>query len=372
MNTLTQKMTGSILMLAMVFTATPALAVEEGYGGGGTDPVTCSMIAAPDTIEAGGGTTLSWTVSTNTISAVLKGKNSNSWIQNVDLDGSWYISGILDTRSYTLLVTGPEGQKGECHATVTVEESEGGGDEELPTCELTATPKTILPNGATALSWDVSDNVVSAVLHPKGSNAWEQSVALEGSWYISGIIGTRTYSLTVENSNGDEYTCDAKVVVRSPETGNSGEGDIPSCEITATPQVIEVNGATTLVWEGSENVVSARLTPTGSDYVIANVTPSGSWYLSGITNTRSYSLTVRTATGARYTCDAVVTVVEELPPLEVEIDTESDDTETVEVIVETELPGDDLIEDPEVTVDEEDPTDSDEPVELETEDEPAI
>ena len=82
--------------------------------------------------------------------------------------------------------------------------------------------------------------------------------------------------------------------------------------MNAVPEIIEVNGATTLVWDGSEDVVAAKLTPTNSSYVIANVTPSGSWYLSGITNTRSYSLTVRTATGVEYTCDAPVTVMEEI------------------------------------------------------------
>lgn len=290
-------------MFALIINATPALAVDFGYGG---DPVSCTLTATPDTIETGGGTTLDWTVSPNVVSAVLKGKNSNSWMQNVPLDGSWYISGILDTRAYTLVVTGPEGQTAECDATVTVEEVE----EVPPTCDLTATPAGILPNGATTLSWDVSDNVVSAVLHPKNSNSWEQSVPLGGSWYISGIIGTRTYSLTVETAGGLEYTCDVELTVNSPETGNSGEGDLPSCDMNAVPEIISVNGATTLVWDGSENAVAARLNPTGSNYVIANVTPSGSWYLSGITNTRSYSLTVRTATGLEYTCEAPVTVID--------------------------------------------------------------
>lgn len=306
MNKFTQKVAGFITMLALILSATPALAVEEGYGGGGTDPVSCTMFATPDTIGAGGGTTLDWTVSPNVVSAVLKGKNSNSWMQNVPLDGSWYISGILDSRTYTLVVTGPEGQTAECDASVTVE----APTEVAPVCDLIATPDAILPSGATTLSWDVSENVVSAVLHPKGSSSWEQSVPLDGSWYISGIIGTRTYSLTVETAGGLEYTCDAQVTVNGPDTSTTGGGALPSCDMNAVPEIISVNGATTLVWDGSENAVAARLNPTGSSYVIANVTPSGSWYLSGITNTRSYSLTVRTATGLEYTCDAPVTVVE--------------------------------------------------------------
>ena len=307
MNTYTQKITGAVLMLALTIGLLPmsALAVDFGYGG---DPVSCTMIATPDSIPYNGGTTLSWTLSPNVVSAVLKGKNSNSWSQNVALDGTWYISGIRDTRTYTLFVTGPEGQTSECDAGVIVDTT----NDEVPTCELTATPAAILPNGATTLSWDVSGNIVSAVLHPKGSNSWEQSVPFNGSWYISGIIGTRTYSLTVKTAGGLEATCDALITVNSPETGNSGTGDLPSCDMNAVPEIISVNGATTLVWDGSENAVAARLNPTGSNYVITNVTPSGSWYLSGITNTRSYSLTVRTATGLEYTCDAPVTVVDSI------------------------------------------------------------
>lgn len=305
MNTLMKKTAGTVLMFALLLGATPfaANAVDFGYGG---DPVSCTMIANPDTIEVGGGTTLSWTLSSNVVSAVLRGKGSNSWSQNVALDGNWFISGITNSRAYTLTVTGPEGQTATCDADVTVEE-----DEETvpPSCDLFASPETILPNGGVMLVWDVSDNAVSAVLHPKGSSSWEQSVPLDGSWFISGIIGSRTYSLTVENANGDEYTCDADIVVESPTTGNSASGNLPSCDMDAMPEIIEINGATTLVWEGSANAVAAKLTPTGSSYVIANVTPSGSWYLSGITNTRSYSVTVRTGTGREYTCDAPVTVI---------------------------------------------------------------
>lgn len=295
-----------MLMLAFVLQASPALAVESGYGGGGTDPVTCSMISTPDTIGVGGATTLSWTLSPNVVSAVLKAKNSNSWSQNVALNGTWYISGIVDSRTYTLFVTGPEGQTAECDASVTV----NGSSEVTPTCTLFASPNAILPQGGAMLVWDVNESVVSATLHPKNSSDWEQSVALDGSWYISGIIGNRTYSLTVTTAGGQEYTCDADIVVNSPETGNSNGGSLPSCDMSAVPQIIQVNGATTLVWEGSANAVAAKLTPTGSDYVIANVTPSGSWYLSGISNSRSYSVTVKTGTGREYTCNAPITVVE--------------------------------------------------------------
>lgn len=314
------KFFSSIVMVAMVLAAVPTAAfavvyengLPNGYGGGG-DPVSCELFATPDTIPVGGGTTLTWEVSSNVVSAFLTPKNSTSWMQAVPLDGSWYISGILDTRQYTLTVVGAEGQTATCDTLITVDQPVV----ELPFCEIAANPGTIPANGATTLEWTSSDNVVSAVLHPQGSMSWSQSVPVNGSWYISGITDSRTYSLTVTNSNGDEYTCDAPIVV-SPEVPN---GDLPvenpdlSCEVEAVPSSILAGGATTLVWTGSAAAVSAKISPTGSPSFFATVTPSGSWYISGIADTRSYTITVFDAEGNFATCDAPITVT--IPEIEI-------------------------------------------------------
>lgn len=60
-----------IFALVGVFSNTTQAFAITGYGG---DPVLCTMIATPDTIASGEGTTLSWTVSENVVSAVLSGK----------------------------------------------------------------------------------------------------------------------------------------------------------------------------------------------------------------------------------------------------------------------------------------------------------
>lgn len=290
------------VLLAVMLTAGPytALAVVEtpeyGYGG---DPVSCMLYADPDTIDVNGGTLLTWDVSSNVVSAVLSPLNSSSWQQQVTLDGSWWISGIINTRSYTLTVTGNEGQTATCDVLITVEDE---APLETPSCSIEAVPDTIVKDGSTTLEWTSSDNVVSAVLHPKNSTSWEQSVPANGSWFISGIRDTREYSLTVTTSGGLSYICDAPVTVTSETT----EGEAPTCDVEAVPSSIPVGGATTLVWTSSDNVVSAKIHPTNSSSFFATVTPEGSWYISGITNTRSYSVTVYTAEGKSATCDAPV------------------------------------------------------------------
>jgi hypothetical protein len=126
---------------------------------------------------------------------------------------------------------------------------------------------------------------------------------MDGSWFISGIVDTRSYSLTVTNSNGDEYTCDALITV----VEDTDPGDAPTCTMEAIPDTIPVGGGTTLVWTGSDNVTSAKLHPAGSTSYFADVTPDGSWWISGIVDSRGYSVTVMTDDGQTATCTADIT-----------------------------------------------------------------
>lgn len=275
--------------------------VSYGYGG---DPVSCDMHADPGMIAPNGATTLIWYTSDNVVKATLHPKNSSSWMQDVPLEGWWWISGIVDSRTYTLTVEGEDGQTASCDAAIVV----NAGEEEDPSCELYADPDVISAGGGTTLVWDSSDNAISAVLHPKNSTSWMQGVPLDGSWWISGITDSRTYSLTVKTAGGRTATCDAPITVIADE--GQEEGEAPTCEISAAPDTILAGGGTTLLWDSSENVVSAVLHPTGSTSYFAEVTPSGSWWISGIVDSRSYSVTVRTADGQTATCDAPISVLQ--------------------------------------------------------------
>ncbi len=202
---------GFVAFAGMMATATSALAVDESYignGYGGDDPA-CTMYATPDTIEVGGGTTLDWDVNEYTVRAYLHPKGSSSWMQEVPLDGSWWISGIVDSRGYTLTVENAEGITSSCDAFVTVEE---GVVEEL-TCDMYADPATIAEGGGTSLVWSSTGEVVTAKLHPTGSESYFAEVGPAGSWWISGITDTRSYSVTLWNESGDSVTCDAPIAV---------------------------------------------------------------------------------------------------------------------------------------------------------------
>lgn len=282
--------------------------------GSEVDVPTCSLMADPSEIAEGGATTLSWT-SENGVSAMLVPMGSTSKIADVSLDGSWYISGISNTRGYSVIVTGADGQTTTCDAKIYVDEEEEEEEEEeqfeMATCNVSATPDEIAVNGDTTLTW-TSENAVLAKLHPTGSDSYIAEVDQNSSWYFSGIANSRSYSITVWNEAGEPYTCDAPIVVTEAEEEEEEEEEVAlSCDIVADPSVIAANGATTLVWTSTgDDIVSAQLAPTGSDSYFADVTENGSWYIAGISNSRSYSLTVTDGEGNTATCDAPIVVEE--------------------------------------------------------------
>ena len=175
-----------------------------------------------------------------------------------------------------------------------------GGD--APACTMYANPGTIDVNGATTLIWHVNENVTRGYLHPKGSTDWMQEIDLNGTWWISGIVDTRDYTLTVESADGQTADCDAHITV------NEETNEELTCEMSANPNSIASGEGTSLVWSSTGNVVSAYLHPTGSEHSFAEVGPNGSWWIGGINDSRSYSVTLTDDEGNTVTCDAPITV----------------------------------------------------------------
>lgn len=210
-------MSVTVAFIGVMAMAASVLATEEsGYGG---DAPACTMYATPDTIEADGGVMLNWDVNENVVGAYLHPKGSTDWMQEVPLDGSWWISGIVDSREYVLTVSSEDGQTADCEAHITVEE---GMSEEL-TCAMYADPATIAENGGTNLIWSSTGEVVDAYLHPTESEHSFAEVGPNGSWWISGISNSRSYSVTLTDSEGNTVTCDAPIVVEEEEEEEEGE-----------------------------------------------------------------------------------------------------------------------------------------------------
>ena len=159
---------------------------------------------------------------------------------------------------------------------------------------------------------------------------------------LIGILDTRSYTLTVTNAAGDTYDCDAPIVVlaedEETEEGGGNEGNPAlSCEVEAVPSTIGAGGATTLVWS-STGAVSAKLSPTGSNSFFADVTADGSWYISGIQDSRSYTVTVFDAEGNTATCNAPIAVevleAADAEVVEIEFVPENGDVPVEDLVVE--------------------------------------
>ena len=347
-----------VLALAVVLSGSVATSVQaenhgdQGYGG---DSVSCTMHANPGTIGAGDSSTLIWYSSDNVVSASLEE------FGDVDPEHWYWISSVDTSRTYTLTVYGADGQMSTCEAEIMVEGEDGGEVEAgTPSCSVTASPSTIAAGGETTLNW-TSENAVSSKLSPTGSMSYFAEGSADGSWHISGITDSRSYSVTVYGADGSSSTCDVQITVEGDEVteeeeeaehtfcsitypgrvmvdaDGNGWGDTESdeagckmdpvteeeeevteeeettmisCSIEASPSTISAGGETTLVFTSEGAVTQAYLMPTGSSSSFAEVTPNGSWFISGISNSRSYSMKVMDADGNVATCDAPITVEE--------------------------------------------------------------
>ena len=156
------------------------------------DAPTCTLSAAPTTIDQGQSATLSWT-STNATSASI-----NQGIGGVAVNGSRTVSPSTTT-TYTGTFTGAGGTV-TCHATVTVTPRP-----DAPTCSMNAAPANITAGGSSTLTWS-STNTTSASIN-QGIGA----VAVNGSRSVSPASST-TYTGTFTGPGGT-VTCNASVTV---------------------------------------------------------------------------------------------------------------------------------------------------------------
>ena len=86
--------------------------------------------------------------------------------------------------------------------------------------------------------------------------------------------------------------------------------DGPSCRMHANPASITKGGATTVIWYGSPDVIKATLYPKGSEHIIKTfASKEGWWWMSGIVDSREYTLIVENDKGETGSCDAQVEVI---------------------------------------------------------------
>src|SRR3989338_6909277 len=239
----------------------------------------CVISANPNSVQHGGSSTLTWS-SKNATSASI-----NQGIGGVALAGSTVVSNLTSTKTYTMTVTGPGGTAN-CQTTITVQQ------QEAPSCTLTTNLSSIQYGGSFTLSWS-SSNATSASL-----NQGIGSVGVNGTYVVSNLFTTTTYTLTVTGPGGTA-NCQTFVTVQQ-------QPDAPSCTISANPNSVQHGGSSTLNWSSS-NATSATLSSYGS------VSLNGSQTVNNITSNSTYTLTV-TGPGVTANCQTTITVQQQQTP----------------------------------------------------------
>ena len=178
---------------------------------------TVSISAAPNPINEGVSTTLSWTSTDATTASIDQG------IGSVVVNGSTSVTPVVTTM-YTITVTGAGGTDS-ASVTVTVNQ--------LPNVSISASPNNIAAGGSTTLTWSSSN--AASVSIDQGVVA----VALSGSASVSPAV-TTTYTVTATNTAGDT-TDSVTVMVEEPPTVN----------ISASPAEIDAGSQVVLSWNSS-------------------------------------------------------------------------------------------------------------------------
>ena len=211
---------------------------------------TCTISAAPTSIERGSSATLSFS-STNATSG------SISSIGSVGASGTRSVSPTANT-TYTYSVSGPGGNAS-CNTAITVYTVE----KPKPTCSLSASPISIEKGASTTLTFG-STHATNGVLSGFGS------VGTTGTRTVSPSVNT-TYNYVV-NGEGGEATCPVTVEVTTKPVNPpvtppviTGKGNIPlptsgPAEAAAGAAGLTATGGAAYAWLRSKKALLSALT----------------------------------------------------------------------------------------------------------------
>ncbi len=239
----------------------------------------CYISANPSTVDYGGSSTLIWSTQ-NAVTASIDGIGVVS-----TGSGSYALSNLTYNRTYTMTVTNSEGVSRTCSVNITVNERAPE-----PSCSLWADPASVSYGNSTTLRW-TTNNATSASISDIGTVSTGS-----GSYSTPALYSSKTYTMTVTNSDGVSRTCSTSVYVQN--------NPAPTCTLYINPDRVNAGSSATVVWSSS-NATSAYITEFG------NVSLSGSRTISNITYNKTYTMTVTGFDGQTATCSDTVYVEQE-------------------------------------------------------------
>lgn len=261
----------------LVLTAFAMLAATLGVARASAQTVpSCSISATPASLGGSGSVTLQW-VSNGATNASI-----NNGIGSVGTTGSWNISVLAETRTYTLTVNGTGGTNA-CSVTIPV-----GTITTAPTCTLDASTTNVANGNAAVLSWNTT-NATNVYLTTVGS------VSTSGSYTVYPTSGT-TYQLTATGAGGTT-TCTKTISVNGTSSGTG----LPTCSLAIQPDIVFVNGSAVISYNAS-GATSAWI-----DGGVGQVSGMGTKTVYNITSPRTYRMTATNSNGTT-TCSDTIAV----------------------------------------------------------------
>lgn len=279
-----------------------------------------SLTANPQTVSAGGNTTIAWQTSGATSCTASGGFSGDGWASaNQATSNSGQSVGPLTTAgtyTYTLNCTGPGGSSGNVSTTVTVN---SGGTIPTPPASVgtfNATPTSISAGQSTALAWTTTNATSCTASGGASGDGWSGSSIGTSSVATSvGPIllpGSYVYVLNCNGPGGPSGPNAATVTV------NAVTPAATVTSFTATPNNIQAGQSIVLSWSSNDATACTGSGGSGSDGWSGSTQPTSS---SGLTigplntpTTLNYGLTCTGPGGASSSSNITVTVGQSTPP----------------------------------------------------------
>jgi len=154
---------------------------------------TLSFTAAPETVNYGESTILTWSGANVTTCTASNTDSNRSWTGNKSVSASpsnFTLVNLAHSGTYTLSCSGNKGSVS--HSVIIII-----NPSTLPTVTLSANPTTVLSGGTSKLTWS-GTNVTSCT----ASGGWTGSKATSGQISTGALSSTKTYTLTCTGANG--------------------------------------------------------------------------------------------------------------------------------------------------------------------------
>jgi hypothetical protein len=234
-----------------------------------TPTPTVNVTANPASITAGSSSVISWTSSNATYC-------SNNFGGNTGTSGSKVVYPNY-TMTYTVTCTNSTGSASDS-AVVYVTPIPDPDPVYTPTVNLVANPTSVAYGGNATLSW-TSTNANSCY----GTGGWTGTKNTNGSYTLSNLTTTKTYSITCTGPGGSAYDTVTVAVASMPDPDPVYT---PTVNLTINDNSIPYNGNVILSWSSSNATYC-----TASNGWSGNKSTSGTETKYNLTSGKTYTIT---------------------------------------------------------------------------------